>query len=124
MKKHKIIHELEYGIFYYMKASEKNIRLYSDSSLRYRCRIPKVGGLSRALNSTYLWFFKHEEYKHYPISQLGASHRELDDFLKNAKDAFPLLSQLEVLFDGRDMIDLSTYRRSYRIKKIKRRNVS
>lgn len=125
MKKHKIIHELEDDTFYYMKATKENIFSYQNSYLLYNDKIPEVGELHRAINSKYLWFFKYDGCKkYYPQRSLGNTIKDKDYFLRRAFESFALSKQVEISFDGVDMIDLSTYRRSYRIKKIKQRNIS
>ena len=117
MKKHKIVHELEDDTFYYMIASEENIRLYEASYLRYKNKIPRIGDRDRARRAAYLWFFKEDNLNgYYPLNQLGTSKRDKDDFLPRAFESFALSKQVEISFEGVAMIDLSTYRRSYRIK--------
>jgi hypothetical protein len=125
MKKHKIVHELEDDTFYYMIASEENIRLYEASYLRYKNRIPPVGYRSRALESTYLWFFKKDNPSGFhPYNQLGATRKDKDYFLRRAFESFSLSKQVEISFEGVAMIDLSSYRRSSRIKKTRSRSQS
>ena len=125
MKKHKIVHELEGNTFYYMKATKENIFSYQNSYLRHTDKIPNVGELQRAIDSTYLWFYKYDGFKKYfPYGSLGVTRKDKDYFLSKALESFSLSKQVEISFDGVAMIDLSSYRRSSRVKKTRSRSQS